>query len=393
VNKVFFNIVSECAAFLRSRTWLKKALYIPLERLLRLRIRTIEYILFDAKKNKNVKVTPPPESIFAAAYPWTIGVIRDLFHNHESYMAACCEMKVAYKTIDLFATNWVDQIQRSGCAAFVAWPSECIQEWKRLYDERLRFLSLHMKRIIYPPYDALWLYGSKQRQRDWLDIHGFPHARTWVFYDLAEALNFLDQATLPLVAKLDIGSSAHGVWIIRTRREGEQLIRQAFSRGIVGERTDTRARQWRHILLQEYVPILREWRIISIGDSFFGHEKGKAGKFHSGSGVVGWLDPPRAALDLVYQITETGGFRSVAMDVFEQENGGLLVNELQSVFGAFDTAQMYIDGVPGRYRRVGGEYVFEEGRFCRNACCNLRIEDLLNILKQTEGTEQKRSQV
>ena len=133
--------------------------------------------------------------------------------------------------------------------------------------------------------------------------------------------------------------------------------------------------------MQEYLPDIREWRIIRIGDSFFGHEKGKAGEFHSGSGVVGWLAPPRAALDLVYRISEKGNFRSVAMDVFEKKTGDLMVNELQAVFGAFDTAQMYIDGIPGRYRRIENDFIFEEGRFCRNACCNLRINDLLHQLK------------
>ncbi len=378
-----FNIVSVMAQFLRSRALLRTCIYTPLERLMRRRVRTIEYILFDMRKHKNVKITPPPESDYQAAYPWTIGIIRDLLYNHESYIAACRELKVAYKTIDIFATDWVDQIRHSGCAGFVAWPGECIQEWKRLYDERLLFLVRDMKCLLYPSYEALWLYGSKQRQRDWLDIHGFPHATSWVYYDLEEALSFIKQATLPVVAKLDIGASAHGVWVIRSERQGERLIRRAFSQGIVGERSDLRARQWRHIYLQKYVSNIREWRIIRIGDSYFGHEKGKSGEFHSGSGVVGWFAPPRAALELIHQITEEGKFRSMAMDVFEQSNGELLVNELQSIFGAIDTAQMYINGVPGRYCRVEGEYVFEEGRFCRNACCNLRIEDMLSILNRT----------
>jgi hypothetical protein len=348
---------------------------------MRRRFYSVEYILFHAYANKNSKGCVPPESDYKSAFPWTIGVIRDVFLNHEAYIVACRELKVAYKTIDLYASDWISQIERSDCHAFVAWPSECIQEWKTLYDERLRLLTADMGHTLYPPYDALWLYGSKQRQRDWLDLHGFPHPKTSVFYNLEEALSFFSEAALPVVAKVDIGASAHGVSIIRSNKQGDRLIRQAFGRGIKGSCSDPQTRQWRHILLQEYVPDVREWRIIRIGESFFGYEKGKAGEFHSGSGLAGWFDPPRAALDLVYRITEEGGFRSMAMDVFEKPDGTLLVNELQSVFGAFDTAQMYIDGVPGRYRRVDGNYVFEEGRYCSNTCCNLRIADLLEMLK------------
>jgi hypothetical protein len=318
-------------------------------------------------------------------------VIRDLFLNHEAYIVACRELKVAYKTVDLFASDWIDQVKSSGCDAFVAWPSECIQEWKTLYDERLLLLTKDLGHTLYPPYDALWLYGSKQRQRDWLDLHGFPHPKTWVFYSLDETLAFFSQAALPLVAKVDIGASAHGVWIIRSRKQGERLIRKAFSRGLAGSCADPQTRQWRHMLLQEYVPDVREWRIIRIGDSFFGYEKGKAGDFHSGSGLAGWFDPPREALDLLRRITDLGQFRSIAMDVFEKPDGKLLVNEIQSVFGAFDTAQMYVNGIPGRYRLVEGKYVFEQGRFCGNTCCNLRVLDLLDILKskhQNQAGEQ-----
>ena len=72
----------------------------------------------------------------------------------------------------------------------------------------------------------------------------------------------------------------------------------------------------------------------------------------------------------------------MAMDVFETSDGNLLINELQSIFGSVDTAQMYIEGIPGRYKRINGDFIFEEGRFCKNASCNLRIKDLLIILSQ-----------
>jgi len=377
------EVLRKSAAALRSNKWLVNLIPEAVDRIIRRRFFTTEYALHLAELSKPLK-DAPPESDYQPAHRYRIGIIRDLFFNHESYIAACHELRVAYKTVDLFATDWLRQVRVSGCDAFVAWPSEFITEWKCMYDERLRFLSGHLRKPVYPPYEALWLYGSKGRTHNWLEIQGLPHPKTWVFYLQAEAFDFLETAKLPLVVKLDIGSAAHSVWIVETAREARKLLGRAFGKGLVGRRSDARARQWGHLLFQEYLPNLREWRMIRIGDSYFGHEKGQAGQFHSGSGKVGWFAPPREALELLHRVTETSGFRSMAMDVFESSDGRLHINELQSIFGAFDNAQMHINGVPGRYRRVQNEYVFEEGRFCRNACCNLRIEDLLMIMNNNQ---------
>lgn len=374
---------------MRSRVWLKKLLYLPVKNLIRRKFLSIDYMLCYAEKNKNVKEVLPLASDYEPAYPWTIGVIRDVFLNHEPYIVACREMRIAYKTIDIFDSDWFDHVKNSGCDAFLAWPGECIQEWKRLNDDRLSYLTKEMGEILYPDYDALWLYGSKERQRDWLEINHFPHPKTWVFYKKEEGFSFLTTAKFPVVAKVDIGACAHGVSIIRSKKEGTRLMERVFKSGAQGSYSDKQTYQWRHILLQEHVGDVREWRIIRIGESFFGYEKVKHGDFHSGTGLAVWADPPKDALELLYQITERGKFRSMSMDVFQKSNGELLVNELQSVFGAYDTAQMYVNGVPGRYTRVNGEYVFEEGRFCRNTCCNLRVEDLLNILKERQKCTQK----
>ena len=70
--------------------------------------------------------------------------------------------------------------------------------------------------------------------------------------------------------------------------------------------------------------------------------------------------------------------------LFGKECISIVEKSIEMDYTQFDTAQMYINGVPGRYRRIHNEYVFEEGRFCQNACCNLRIEDLLKILNENQ---------
>jgi hypothetical protein len=68
------------------------------------------------------------------------------------------------------------------------------------------------------------------------------------------------------------------------------------------------------------------------------------------------------------------------LDVFVTAGGEMLVNELQAVFGMGGPYEMcVIDGVPGRmvHDTEPGAWRFEEGRFCHNYLCNLRVEAVL----------------
>jgi hypothetical protein len=95
--------------------------------------------------------------------------------------------------------------------------------------------------------------------------------------------------------------------------------------------------------------------------------------------VVEWDVPEGRHLDLLESVTDEGGFCSMDVDVFETPDGRLLVNELQTVFGASHSVdQLRVDGVPGRFLRgEGGAWVFEAGDFARNHCANERVRFVL----------------
>ena len=88
------------------------------------------------------------------------------------------------------------------------------------------------------------------------------------------------------------------------------------------------------VIFQEYIPHDFEWRVVRIGDSFFAH------------------------------------------NLFESKRG-YLVNEMQCLFGQSDPYQMLINGKEGRYQHTGGSWLFEEGRFNKNQCYNLRVEHVI----------------
>jgi len=129
--------------------------------------------------------------------------------------------------------------------------------------------------------------------------------------------------------------------------------------------------------------------MVRVGDSFFGHRKGRGRDgLHSGSGLCEWGDPGQELLDLLKRVTDAGAFRSMCLDVFKKENGELLINECQAVFGcAVAKTQMIIHGVAGRYVWDHAGWRFEAGDFCGNFMCDLRLADALVSAKKTVHEE------
>jgi glutathione synthase/RimK-type ligase-like ATP-grasp enzyme len=214
-------------------------------------------------------------------------------------------------------------------------------------------------------------------------MNDIPHVRSWVFYDKAKALAFCESSRLPIVVKTATGGGGSGVQIIKERSRLKKLVKLYFGRGFRVRSAEPYDRQRGFVFLQEYLEAVDEWRMVRIGDSYFGHRKCRASSgLHSGSGACEWENPDAELLDLLKDVTDKGGFRSMDVDVFATPGKKLLVNECQTVFGcAVATTQMKVDGVEGRYVRENGRWVFEIGGFCGNYMCDLRLRYLLRMLE------------
>lgn len=230
-----------------------------------------------------------------------------------------------------------------------------------------------------------------------MSINRISHPKTWIFYCKNEAIKFVENyEKWPIVFKQNVSSVARGVRIVNSKKKALKLINRIFTKYKFYNRGFTRwhrtkkgyiyplmdDKQYNFIIFQEYIDIKWEWRTLRVGDSYFGHQKLKKGKFHSGSGLVGWVKPPLSLMKFVHNINEIGGFRSMNIDVFEDMNGKFFVNELQTFWGGELFSQMNIDNKPYRYLLVKGEWKLEEGIFNYNKSCNLRVMDFLKILKK-----------
>lgn len=323
-----------------------------------------------------------------------LGIICAPGHELDKIILACNDLQLNHTIVDINHPSWKTQCENLD--GFLIRPPCNYQEHKGIFDEVSFFLTDVLKKDIYPSFRENYIYENKRCMDLFLSGYQLPKPKTIFFMNKESALKYLSSITFPIVSKSNTGASGSGVKIIKNKQQYIRHLRLVFGRfhpelslgwapkfNFYGLKIPRLGRSQKHyLLLQEYIDIKWEWRLIRIGDAYMGHQKllGQNG-FASGSELVGWSNPPKKLLHLLKDATDTMRVRSMAMDVFESKAGQYYVNELQPIFGAHRPYQMKVDGKPGVYYFENNDFIFKEGSFCQNACWNLRIEDFLKILR------------
>ncbi|NDI34864.1 hypothetical protein [Chengkuizengella sediminis] len=342
-----------------------------------------------------------------------------IFITPEGYerpiIEACQEVTVQYELIDIFSHDWIEQFEQANCDGYIIRPPTKTRLWMNLFLSRILLIKDKIEGKCVPDLDSILYYESKIMMLDFYKIHQLPHVPSHTFLNIKEALQFAKETTsFPKMVKSDGGSGGLGVKKINSRLKLNYQIYKSFFTGNIFRGyhsfhdfpeylksfvrplwmySKTRRayypyseRSQGYIHIQELIDMKTEWRMIRIGKSYFGlrKAKGKNG-LRSGSGSLGdWADPPKDLLNLVKEWTDKLNISIMSFDIFEDKEGNYLINEMQVCFGTISPSQMYIDGIPGRYVYVDGEWVFDEGEYCRFNCNLLRIElltDILNVRK------------
>ena len=333
--------------------------------------------------------------------------------DHLPWVKGCEEYKhkLTYRVVQLTSHSWLEEIQREKFDFMLAKPGGFTNKYKQLYDERVLILTKVYGYRIFPTMDEILLYENKRFLSFWLEANNIPHPVTKVFYDMTEAKQYIEKVQHPLVAKLNIGASGHGVSILKNRKDSNEYLNRIFGKGIISktgpklgkgsllkriirklthfkelkERLSTynaiaNNPQTGFCILQEYIHHAYEWRVVRIGDSFYAHKKIVNGEKASGSLIKEYSNPPLSLLSFVKDITDRFKFYSQAIDIFERGENEYLVNEMQCIFGQSDPYQMMVDNKPGRYIFSTGKWLFEEGIFNANECFNERLEYVISLL-------------
>ncbi|MBN2830025.1 MAG: hypothetical protein JXR56_06875, partial [Candidatus Cloacimonetes bacterium] len=157
-----------------------------------------------------------------------LGIFTAFSEMHKYYVKSCEELGIDYEVVDIIGPDWLENVLNSKCDGFLCRPPSKFQERKSMFDEKLYIISKYLKKPIYPSYDELFIYENKRMMSYWLDLNGFPHTPTKVFYEKEKFLEFLKSAELPIVLKNNIGSTSKGVRIVKDKVTAKRIAGLVF---------------------------------------------------------------------------------------------------------------------------------------------------------------------
>ena len=347
-------------------------------------MRTYDLVNFDAAgalKKYSVKAT----DLIKSDREYKLGLLVDDDIEFNDLESACKALKIRYVIYDIKDPGLPEKLINTDCDGILILPYSNSIVF-RAFQEVTQILASETNLRIYPTLRELSFYESKLILANFLKLNNIPHPPTTVFYDYPRVKAFLETCQYPVVFKTSAGASASGVEILRNKRQAIKLAKQLFHKYYLRKfETERRDLVWGYMLLQEYVDEAKEFRVIKSGDSWFGYQKWKEPHqvFLSGSGLCRYtVSPSEDLLDFCKALADKYRFTTMCFDVFENKKGEYLVNELQTWFGSYDPAEMYVNNVPGRYRFIGGKWIFEPGFFNVYGTNLLRIAHFISLLQE-----------
>ena len=225
-----------------------------------------------------------------------------------------------------------------------------------------RLELLHLRGVpAWPTRTEAYLYEDKARAAWLLAALDVPHVPTHTFTQLPDALAHLREASYPLVFKTRIGAGGSGVERVDGPRAAAALARTYLQGRWQRRAADPRDADYGYLVVQPYLPDVREHRVIRLGDVWFAHGKTRplSGWRFSGSGGRDWELPGIQVLEAGALVMDRLGTTCAAVDILEAPDGRWWVLEVQAWYEGFRAAQMDVDGEPAIARRTPEGWHFE----------------------------------
>lgn len=332
--------------------------------------------------------------------------------NSKKWELACEKLGLDYLPINMLRSNSLHVLEDFQPDFCLCRPPGDLSANKEIFDKKLYMIEKERGVPCFPGYHETLIYENKAALAWFLEVNDIPHPVIFVSADKQEAYEFADNSEYPFFAKTLIGAAGSGVKRINSQTEAMDYIDKAFSTGIkrrYGPNRKTgspatwlkkaiqspsylmkklklysRSRgevQKNIVVFQQYVEHEFEWRIVRIGESWFGYKKLKIDDMASGAKQFEYGTVPEKLLTFTRNLCDTHNFQFMAADLF-YDGDQVLVNELQTIFGHKSEAITYVNGKPGRYLWKDENWIFEEGMFNGNESYDLRLKTAIDLYKK-----------
>lgn len=135
---------------------------------------------------------------------------------------------IRYKTVNCFDSDIIRQL---GSSDALLWHWSHGDPRDQLMAHNVIMAAEAMGVKVFPSVSTCWHFDDKIAQKYLLEAIDAPLVPTYVFYDLEEALRWIDRASFPKVFKLRRGAGSSNVKLVHSATEARTLARRAFSSG------------------------------------------------------------------------------------------------------------------------------------------------------------------
>ena len=146
----------------------------------------------------------------------------------DRWIVYCDTHAIPYKLVNCFDLNIMEQLTSCDCLLW-SWDHG---------DPREQLMARHVIRAaemmgvkVFPSTSTCWHFDDKIAQKYLFEAIGAPLVPTYIFYDLKDALRWIDRAAFPKVFKLRKGAGSSNVKLVYNTTEARALAKRAFSTG------------------------------------------------------------------------------------------------------------------------------------------------------------------
>lgn len=140
-----------------------------------------------------------------------------------------CEVnKIPYKVVNCYDSDIIEQLE--DCEVLL-WHHHHTDAKDVLFAKGLLFSLEQSGKKVFPDFNTGWHFDDKVGQKYLLEAINAPVAKSWVFYEKKEALDWIETTSFPKVFKLRGGAGSTNVKLIRSKGEAIRMVNKAFGNG------------------------------------------------------------------------------------------------------------------------------------------------------------------